>query len=271
MHLIVTALSFILATTPANAQSPTSSPGLPTLIAPSPTPTGNASDILTYPICAQTCGNETAPFLAATIPGCNASIVECACSAYYRSETAACEEVTCSAEEYETTQALAQQLCVPLYSSNSTLSTSVAAAIASATSVAAAAATGKDVLNLSSYPACAQNCTIIHKNGGCDSQNLTCICNPPASIILGNCEVAQCSPSDLEIVTDLSFRLCAPVGGINEGVNLTGSLTQAGNASLQTTPVPSAFTGGTACVVASAGAWVFVATVSIVTGTLAMW
>ena len=52
MHLIVTALSFILATTPANAQSPTSSPGLPTLIAPSPTPTGNASDILTYPICA---------------------------------------------------------------------------------------------------------------------------------------------------------------------------------------------------------------------------
>ena len=53
------------------------------------------------------------------------------------------------------TQLLAQQLCGSLYSNNSILSSSVAAAIASATSVAAAAVNGKDVTNVASYPPCA--------------------------------------------------------------------------------------------------------------------
>lgn len=49
----------------------------------------------------QTCAKEIAPFLARTIPGCDANKIECACSAYYRSETAACEEVTCSDADYQ--------------------------------------------------------------------------------------------------------------------------------------------------------------------------
>lgn len=53
------------------------------------------------------------------------------------------------------TQTLAQQLCGPLYSSNSALSTSVASAIATASAAAAAAtAGGRNPLNFSTYPAC---------------------------------------------------------------------------------------------------------------------
>ena len=56
--------------------------------------------------------------------------------------------------EGSATANLAQQLCGPLYANNSTLSSSVAAAIASATSVAAAAVSSKDVANPTSYPQC---------------------------------------------------------------------------------------------------------------------
>ncbi|KAI4245094.1 MAG: hypothetical protein L6R40_002693 [Gallowayella cf. fulva] len=152
---ILTALSFLLATSLTAGQSSIASSILPTLVAPTPTSIGNASDIQTYPVCAQTCAKEIAPFLARTIPGCDANKIECACSAYYRSETAACEEVTCSDADYQTTQALAQQLCGPLYSNNSALSTSVASTIASATALSSTIVAGRDPRNLSSYPACA--------------------------------------------------------------------------------------------------------------------
>ncbi|KAL8768296.1 MAG: hypothetical protein Q9209_005435 [Squamulea sp. 1 TL-2023] len=155
MHFILTALSCLTTITFTNAQSSIASSVLPTLVAPTPTSIGNASDINTYPICAQTCAKELAPFLAQAIPGCDANNIDCACSAYYRSRTAACEEVTCSDVDYQTTQTLAQQLCGPLYSNNSAMSTSIASAIASATAVAASAVAGKDPLILSSYPACA--------------------------------------------------------------------------------------------------------------------
>ena len=53
------------------------------------------------------------------------------------------------------TEILAQQLCGPLYSNNSILSSSVASAIASATAVASSAVSGKDLTNPLIYPACA--------------------------------------------------------------------------------------------------------------------
>lgn len=59
------------------------------------------------------------------------------------------------ADMHSGTQQLAQQLCGPFYLNNSALGTNVAQAIASATSVAAAVTTGKNVLNLADYPACA--------------------------------------------------------------------------------------------------------------------
>ena len=53
------------------------------------------------------------------------------------------------------TQILAEQLCGPLYVNNSSLSSSVAAAIATATSVAVSAVSGKNVTDPASYPQCA--------------------------------------------------------------------------------------------------------------------
>ncbi|KAL8808598.1 MAG: hypothetical protein Q9200_004217 [Gallowayella weberi] len=160
--LSLTTLSFLITSTLTIAQSSNPSSVLPTLVAPTPTSVGNASDIKTYPLCAQICSNETAPFLPVAIPGCNDASLDCVCSAYFRSTTAACQEVTCSQADIQTTQKLAQQLCGPLYSNNGALSTSVASAVASATASASAAVAGKDPRNLASYPSCAVSISEIY-------------------------------------------------------------------------------------------------------------
>ncbi|CAO1601884.1 hypothetical protein XANCAGTX0491_005522 [Xanthoria calcicola] len=101
MHPALTALSFLTAIYLTDAQSSLTSSVLPTLVAPTATSIGNASDIRTYPICAQTCAKELAPSLAVAIPGCDANNIDCACSAFYRRETAKCEELTCSDADYQ--------------------------------------------------------------------------------------------------------------------------------------------------------------------------
>jgi len=70
------------------------------------------------------------------------------------------------------------------------------------------------------------------------------------------------------VVTDLSYRLCAPVGGINEGTNLSGVRTQASNATMPVPPVPIAFTGGSTLVVANAGIWMSLVVLSVGMGAL---
>ena len=67
------------------------------------------------------------------------------------------------------------------------------------------------------------------------------------------------------VVTSLAYQLCAPVGGIDQGANLSasGALTMAGNvsANLSTpaSPSPSPFTGAAAGVVVWGCVWMFVA------------
>ena len=53
------------------------------------------------------------------------------------------------------TDALSQEACGPLYSSNTTLGSAVSSAIASATPIAIAATAGKDPTDVSNYPPCA--------------------------------------------------------------------------------------------------------------------
>lgn len=58
------------------------------------------------------------------------------------------------------------------------------------------------------------------------------------------------------VVTALSFRLCAPEGGVNQGPNLTGVLISSANGSTPASPTPSAFTGGANVLGVSVGVWV---------------
>jgi len=168
---------------------------------------GNPADLSSYPLCAQTCFNETYPPCTTT---------ECACGATFRSGAAACEAVSCSHADYNTTQTLALQLCGPFYTANSTLSSAVSAAIASATSVAVAAVSGKNLSDPASFPQCAQNCFSQIGYFDCGSlANQSCICNGtgPFSSNVGACEVANCSVADFEITVDLADAYCNSLGG----------------------------------------------------------
>ena len=62
------------------------------------------------------------------------------------------------------TDTLSQQICGPLYASNTTLSSVVSGAIASATPIAIAATKGKNVTNQLNWPLCAvcRNCDVAH-------------------------------------------------------------------------------------------------------------
>lgn len=73
------------------------------------------------------------------------------------------------------------------------------------------------------------------------------------------------------VVTDLSYKLCAPVRGVNQGANLSGVLTSAGNGSTQPAPSPIAFTGGTAQMAMSTVTWMSVAILGLITGALVAW
>ncbi|KAL8830229.1 MAG: hypothetical protein Q9191_001543 [Dirinaria sp. TL-2023a] len=112
----------------------------PVLVAPTPAPTvsGNASDLSSYPVCAQQCFNKTVSRLSLTPDQItDPSVI---CGPELRSLTAACEAVSCDALDYQQDTRLGQVFCGPLYKDNTSLSATVAAAIGSATHAAAAAA-----------------------------------------------------------------------------------------------------------------------------------
>lgn len=116
----------------------------PVLVAPTPAPpvAGNASDLRSYPICAQQCFNETVSQMS--ISGDDLANLNILCGPQLRAATSACEAVSCSPLDYQKMTQLAQELCGPRYTNNTSLSATVAAAIESATASAeqALASTG---------------------------------------------------------------------------------------------------------------------------------
>ncbi|KAF6231720.1 hypothetical protein HO173_010022 [Letharia columbiana] len=233
-----------LPTYPADATASTAVSAVLATATPQPN-FGNPTNILTYPLCAQTCANESV-----INAGCDTSNVDCACGTVYRSITAACEEISCSAGDRATTSLLAQELCGPVYHNMSSLGSAVSSAIASATSVAAAVAS-KDPTKSESYPLCAQKCqnTSIPSSGCGSLSNQTCICNSSSLSDLNSCESKTCSASDFQITSDLSYTLCNPVGGIGNNVSNASYVATA------STPAPTVFTGGAAAVVKRLVGW----------------
>ncbi|MDI1490859.1 MAG: hypothetical protein OHK93_002064 [Ramalina farinacea] len=177
------------------------------------------TNIFDYPFCSQLCSNETE-----TQSYCGPADLNCQCAPIFRSEAAACEAVTCSQEDFDTTFNLAQELCANVYAASPAVSTSVSSAIAAATSAAKADVAGKDVTDQSVYPQCIQAC---QKQNGvneiCGSfANRTCVCqNYDLVRALGFCEATNCSVADNNIVKALTQKLCNPVGGIGGELNGT--------------------------------------------------
>lgn len=218
---------------------------------------GNPADILNYPICAQTCSNESV-----AIAGCDLSNIECTCGAAFRSASAACEEISCTTEERATVSSLAQELCGGVYRNSPSLGSSVSSAVAAAQTVAASIAS-KDPTKSANYPLCAQKCqnaTIL--SSGCGSlSNRTCVCKAAASdpsfADLNTCEETTCSASDLQITQDLAYALCNPVGGIGSNVSNATYSAAAG------TSTPTAFTGDAAAVTERVVGWSVVGLVGV--------
>lgn len=168
-------------------------------------------------LCAQVCGNEANQY-----PRCDRSNLTCVCGPSYRSMTAACESLTCSPSEYRTTQLLAAQLCNPTYTNASASSVSVA--IASATANATIYAGGKDPTDINNLPTCAQNCINQYLPGStCGSlSNRACVCQGgKGRDQLDQCERANCSATDLQILQYFVYALCTPVGGLGNSTNVT--------------------------------------------------
>lgn len=208
---------------------------------------GNPTNVQSFPLCAQICNSE----IVAKGVDCDLDDLDCACGAEFRSQSAACESITCNLFSQQQILLLAQELCNPIYNSDHALGSSVSVAISSATAAAAAAVSNKDPTNVDSYPACAQAC--ISKSlpiSGCDSlSNRKCVCQTSNfDTNTGPCENATCSVSDIEVITDLSNELCNPVGGIGNISNGTfvvpaSAKSTGGIATMTSSPSPSTFTG----------------------------
>ena len=169
------------------------------------------------------------------------------CQPDYRAQTAACEKVSCSAADYNKTQALALQLCGPVAAVSSVNPTSVSSAIVASTSTAAAAVASKDPTNLLDYPLCAQNCNneLLPQTDCGSLANRTCICNQEYASRVGACEDANCNMEDRETTRYLGDQLCN-VPGVGNGS--FASPTGTNNSATQTGPSvpPATFTGGAA-------------------------
>ncbi|CAO1598949.1 hypothetical protein XANCAGTX0491_002697 [Xanthoria calcicola] len=91
-------------------------------------------------------------------------------------------------------------------------------ALASLLSCTIAVNPNGDPTDLNNYPPCAQRC--IPQTFGPPSDcgglaNRTCLCTTtPASRILASCELATCTPAEIDQINPLAAALCAPVGGI---------------------------------------------------------
>ncbi|KAL2036766.1 hypothetical protein N7G274_010490 [Stereocaulon virgatum] len=238
MHLAMLSFVAILAATVAGMPQAASQTTLPA--APAPTASGSTSSIQTYPLCAQICANETLPTTT-----CDVFNIQCACSTDYRGKLAACEESSCNGADIKAAAAIEQQLCAPTYSNNATLSSQVATAVAAATSAASYFTKGEDPTEPLNYPPCAQSCAKSHAFAGCGSySNKSCICKSPTyASVMWSCYQSFCSPSDMQVVVDLSDALCVSLGGVGNPSNFSNS-----------SVLP--FTGGAPYTSALVGLWV---------------
>ena len=235
---------------------------------------GDPSLLASYPFCAAQCQIQVIARPVSTHlpnfnhpPSCSLTATQqsnpcgfttsnnltCQCDSGNRAATAACEKVSCSPTDYDTTQTLAQELCGPLYTNGTLDPSPIAPAITSATAAAAAAVEGKDVTDTNDYPACATACQLQNlPASGCGSlANTSCACNsPPLTITTRQCQIRTCSPEDLQTTFYLVYRLCAGVGGIgnaSEVANQTIATQTVGSVPLPPTGVPGGvvpFTGG---------------------------
>ena len=120
-----------------------------------------------------------------------------------------------------------------MFQNSPSLGSAASSAIASATAVAAAVASS-DPTKSASYPLCAQKCQNASiPTTGCGSlSNRACLCsNATSSAMVGECEIATCNASDLQITTDLANSLCAPVGGFNSAYNASATAVATSGAS----------------------------------------
>ncbi|KAL8935510.1 MAG: hypothetical protein Q9216_005388 [Gyalolechia sp. 2 TL-2023] len=237
-----------ISTTPTIPPSVTAATGVSSVLATATLAPdlGNPANIISYPNCAQICNNETIAVgkttgaLYGNIPlDSYASDQTLACGADFRAATAGCEAATCTPLEYQNTQLLAQELCGSLYVRNTTLGSSVEAAIASATAEAKAATENKDPTDVSIYPPCGQQCIPQNNFNGCGSlNNLLCVCQGVQfNDAINPCELNSCSPSELQTIVYLAQKLCEPVGGIlTNPINYTGPVNNFTNGS--SPPVP---------------------------------
>lgn len=120
----------------------------------------------------------------------------------------------------------------------------------SGVAVKAANPTGEPT-NSANYPLCGQTCQNANlPSTGCGSiSNRTCVCKLSSASPLNICEVQTCSASDFQIIQDLVYALCNPVGGIGNNVSNASYTTPA------SAPTPTAFTGGAAAVMRGWVGW----------------
>ena len=185
--------------------------------------------ISSYPACAQACQNSSTLF-----PTCG-SLANRTCVCSVQTSDASCEKASCSASDFQITLDLANSLCRPVGGFGDPYNAS------------------GDPTKSASYPLCAQKCQNASiPTTGCGSlANRTCLCtNATSSAMVGGCEIATCSASDLQTTTDLANALCAPVGGFPNAYNASNGTTA--------TPSPIAFAGSAIAVVTPWLGWIVI-------------
>ncbi|KAL8665551.1 MAG: hypothetical protein Q9168_007673 [Polycauliona sp. 1 TL-2023] len=222
-----------------------------------------SADLGNYPDCSAQCLITRLQMTASLCRNYAPNNLTCLCAGPNRAATAACEKLSCTDTDYQTTQTLAQDLCGPLYTNNTLNPTSVSSAIASATAAATAAVAGKDFLNSNDYPPCARDCQnqVIPMSECKTLSNSSCICNSQTVVQgTGACELANCSMEDRMTTAYLSFKQCAAFGGIgnaSEVANQTIATQSSAPVALPPngTGAVMPFTGGAGAVVVEKGVW----------------
>ncbi|KAL9019969.1 MAG: hypothetical protein Q9185_002759 [Variospora sp. 1 TL-2023] len=222
---------------------------------------GDPALLSSYPRCAANCEIQVINGPNNPCAFTTTNNLTCQCDAGNRAATASCEKVSCFADEYATTQTLAQQLCSPLYDNGTLSGPSVSAAIATATAAADAAVAGKDPTNPNDYPPCGTSCQLQNlPTSGCGSlANTSCLCTGSANGAIGGCELRTCPEEDLQTITYLAYRLCRfeGIGNSSAVANQTVATQTAGSVAMP--PTGSAvmpFTGGVGGKGVELGGWV---------------
>ncbi|KAL8981586.1 MAG: hypothetical protein Q9177_005523 [Variospora cf. flavescens] len=210
---------------------------------------GDPALLSSYPRCSANCQIQVINGPNNPCAFTTSNNLTCQCDASNRAATASCEKVSCSTDEYATTQTLAQQLCSPLYDNGTLSGPSVSATIGTATAAADAAVAGKDPTNPDDYPPCGTSCQLQNlPTSGCGSlANPSCLCTRSANTAIGDCELRTCPDEDLQTIAYLVYRLCRfeGLGNASAVANQTVATQTAGSVAMP--PTESAvmpFTGG---------------------------